>query len=203
MLAGAADRAVAIGMSAGGVESLRVIARRLPDDLDAGVIIAQHVGAFSTLPALLSEWSGRQVEFAHGGECIARGKLYVCPPGHHIWIEPDFTIRISTFEPILMVRPSVDWLFGSVAATFAERAVGVVLSGANGDGARGLREILRAGGRAIVQAPSSCAFRMMGDAALEQCPGALSGTPDEVASAIIASVNARPIAVWDMQAQSL
>lgn len=118
------------------------------------------------LPELIRAWSDHECRVASAGEPLRRGVLYVAPPQHHVVINPDATLGVPRRERVRFVRPSVDWLFESAAASFGDRAIAVVLSGANGDGAHGVRCIARAGGAVIVQDPASCGHPQMSLAAI-------------------------------------
>jgi len=91
--------------------------------------------------------------------------VYLGPPDYHVLVE-DGHIALSTDEPVQYARPSIDVLFESAADEYGERAIGIVLTGANDDGARGLAKIKDCGGVAIVQEPSSSERRAMPDAAI-------------------------------------
>jgi two-component system chemotaxis response regulator CheB len=91
--------------------------------------------------------------------------VYLCPPDYHALLE-DGHVALSTDEPVQYARPSVDVLFESAADSYGEHAIGVVLTGANHDGARGLAKIKELGGVAIVQEPESSTRRTMPDAAI-------------------------------------
>jgi two-component system chemotaxis response regulator CheB len=147
---------VAIGMSAGGLWPFRTLVRALPDGFCGAIVVAHHVSANSVLPMLIRAWTGGEAVFAESGAMLREGVIYVCPAQHHVIVNADATLTLSIRERIAHVRPSIDWLFETAAASYGPRALGVVLSGANGDGTRGAEHIARAGGRVIVQEPDSC-----------------------------------------------
>jgi len=89
-----------------------------------------------------------------------------------IYVEPDHRLSLSADEPVLFSRPSIDVLFESAADAYGESLVGVILSGANGDGSRGLRSIWESGGVALVEDPHSARASAMPQAALDACPEA-------------------------------
>lgn len=156
-----ASAVVAVGMSAGALPVLRLLLRDLRPDLPAAIVIAHHVAAPSVLPALIERWRPGVARFAASGMPLCTGGVYVCPAAHHIAINPDATLVVSARERVSSVRPSVDWFFESAAASFGERAIAVVLSGANRDGARGVRHIRRAGGTVLVQDPTTAQHPQM------------------------------------------
>ncbi len=143
-------------MSAGGLSALREIVGALPIRFPGALVVAHHIAERSMLPELIRTWTAHECRFASAGEPLHRGVIYVAPPQHHVLINPDATLGVPRRERVCFVRPSVDWLFESASASFGDRAIAVVLSGANTDGAYGVRYIARAGGAVIVQTPSSC-----------------------------------------------
>jgi two-component system, chemotaxis family, protein-glutamate methylesterase/glutaminase len=150
-----AIEAIVIGASAGGVEALTHVLPALPADFRPAVLIVVHVrsDAPSLLPGLFSARCKLPVVEPDDKDDIAGGTIYVAPPGYHMLVEPDRSISLSVDPPVRFSRPSVDVLFESAALCFADTLLGVVLSGANDDGARGLVAIQRAGGRCWVQDP--------------------------------------------------
>lgn len=147
---------VVLGMSAGGLPALQAIVGALPIRFPGALVVAHHIGDHSVLPELIRAWTDHTSRFASAGEPLRRGVIYIAPPQHHVVINPDATLGIPRRERVRFVRPSVDWLFESAAASFGARAIAVVLSGANDDGTYGARCIARAGGAVIVQEPASC-----------------------------------------------
>jgi two-component system chemotaxis response regulator CheB len=165
---------VAIGASWGGLEAVREILRALPADLDASVVVAQHRSPEShptALRDLLGAATRLSVCEAGDKDALEPGKVYVAAPDYHLLVE-GHELALSTDEPVLFARPSIDVLFESAAESFRERCVGVVLTGANEDGARGLARVAELGGAAIVQDPETAARAEMPRAALEAVPGA-------------------------------
>jgi two-component system, chemotaxis family, protein-glutamate methylesterase/glutaminase len=179
---------IVIGMSAGGLAAFRIVVCALPVNFAGAVVVAHHVADTSVLPMLVQSWTGHRAVFATEDTPLSCGGIYVCPAGHHVAINPDATLALSTRGRIAHVRPSVDWLFESAAATYGPRALAVVLSGANADGARGAARIVRAGGVVIVQAPETCAYREMPCAALAAVPSASPLAPVDMAPALIRHV---------------
>jgi two-component system chemotaxis response regulator CheB len=148
-----AIEAIVIGASAGGIEALNHILPALPANFRPAVLVVMHVrsGSPSLLPALFSSRCQLPVVEPDDKNEIAGGTIYVAPAGYHMLVEPDCTISLSVDPPVRFSRPSVDVLFESAALCFADTLLGIVLSGANDDGARGLVAISRAGGRCWVQ----------------------------------------------------
>lgn len=150
-----AIEAIVIGASAGGVEALTQVLPALPADFRPAVLIVVHVRSDppSLLPGLFSARCKLPVVEPDDKNDIAGGTIYIAPPGYHMLVEPDRSISLSVDPPVRFSRPSVDVLFESAALCFADTLLGVVLSGANDDGARGLVAIQRSGGRCWVQDP--------------------------------------------------
>jgi two-component system, chemotaxis family, protein-glutamate methylesterase/glutaminase len=164
----AGPEAVVIGASAGGVEALGMLLPALPADLAPAVIAVLHLPADS--PALLVElFAGRcavPVREAADKEPVEPGVIYFAPPNYHLLIEVERTFALSVEEPVNYVRPAIDLLFESAARAYGDQLLGVMLTGANSDGARGLARIRSAGGRAWIQQPEDAAAAAMPLAAL-------------------------------------
>ena len=174
MSASGAHELVAIGTSWGGLEVLREILRELPAELDAGVVIAQHRSPESHPTAmldLLGEVTRLRVTEAADKDEIRPGTVYLAAPDYHLLVEPGL-MTLSTDEPVLYARPSIDVLFETAAESYRERCIGVVLTGANDDGARGLARVVELGGAAIVQDPENAKRDEMPRAALRTTPSA-------------------------------
>jgi two-component system chemotaxis response regulator CheB len=155
-------RVVAIGGSAGGVGVLRTILAELPGDLAAPllVVIHQWPGADSVLPAVLSRAGPLPAAHAGDRDLIEPGKIYVAPPDRHLLLQ-NGCVRAYFGPNENRHRPSIDVLFRSVSQAYGDRAIGVLLSGADDDGAAGLHAIQRNGGVAIIQDPEEAQFPAM------------------------------------------
>jgi two-component system, chemotaxis family, protein-glutamate methylesterase/glutaminase len=131
-------------------------------------VIAQHRGTDSPsggLEGLLQDHVARPVVQPSDKEPLERGTVYVAPPDYHLLVDGD-AFALSTDERVQYARPSIDVLFESAADAFGERTIGIVLTGANADGAAGLKRIKDAGGVAIVQDPRTAEAAAMPAAAL-------------------------------------
>ena len=158
---------VVIGCSWGGLEALSAVLEGIPDELPAAVIVVQHrMHRPSELGALLSQHTRWPVCEADDKEGVSAGRVYLAPPGYHLLVDGDH-FALSTEGPVRNSRPSVDVLFESVAEAYGRRVIGVVLTGANDDGARGLTEIVARGGTAIVQDPATAERPVMPQAAID------------------------------------
>jgi two-component system chemotaxis response regulator CheB len=153
-------RIIVIGASAGGVEALRMLVRRLPPDLAAPVAVVLHVGAQSILPELLESAGSLPAHHAENGEALRRGTITVAPPGRHLLVH-DGHLMLRRGPRENLARPAIDPLFRSAACSFGGGTIGVVLTGALNDGTAGLAAIKRCGGTAIVQDPAEADFPEM------------------------------------------
>jgi two-component system chemotaxis response regulator CheB len=159
---------VAIGASWGGLEALETVLGGLPDGFRAPVAIAQHRAADSgsgALARMLSLRSGLDVCETGDKDSIEAGRVYLAPPDYHLLVDPT-GFALSTEAVVQYSRPSIDVLFDSAADTYGERLIGVVLTGANEDGAYGIKRIKRRGGVTIAQDPATAARREMPEAAI-------------------------------------
>jgi len=175
---------VAIGASWGGLRALERILRDLPADFEPAIVIAQHRSANATdsgLAGLLARHAGRAVQDAADKTAFSPGSIYLAPADYHLLVEPGH-FSLSVDERVQHARPSVDVLFESVADVFRERAIGIVLTGANGDGAHGLARIKELGGVAIVQDPRSAEAQTMPAAALRAVDADAVLALDEIAA---------------------
>ena len=159
----ASCQAVVIGASAGGVEAFNVLLPLLPAGLRPAVIVVMHqrAGTPSLLPELFASRCALPVMETEDKLPVESGHLYVAPPDYHLLVERNperagaMRLALSVAPPVRFSRPSIDMLFESAAAAWREHLLGVLLSGANDDGARGFEAIRMAGGNAWAQAPDS------------------------------------------------
>lgn len=153
-LAGRID-AVVIGASAGGVEALSVLLPALAPGLSPPVFIVVHLPR--SPPSVLAEIFARKcavpVREAEDKEAVSPGTVYFAPNNYHLLVDRGPQLSLSADEPVHHSRPSVDVLFESAAEMYGARLLGIILSGANEDGALGLAAIHDAGGVTVVQSP--------------------------------------------------
>jgi two-component system chemotaxis response regulator CheB len=177
-------RAVAIGASAGAVQALLTILPALPTGYDLPVMVVVHVPPDrpNMLAPLLKARCGVTVREAEDKEPVVAGVIYFAPSDYHLLVETDETLALSTDEPVNYSRPSIDVLFESAADAYGAGLVGVILTGANHDGAAGLKAVMDAGGVVIVEDPAEAYASAMPLAALETCPSAITMNLDAIAS---------------------
>jgi two-component system, chemotaxis family, protein-glutamate methylesterase/glutaminase len=164
---------VVVGTSWGGLAALRTLVAGLPDDFMMAVVLVQHRHKDSDqlLRVLLQERTSLPVCEVEDKMPIEHGRVYVAPPDYHTLVEPGH-FSLSTEAPVRYSRPSIDVTFSSAADSYAHRTVGIVLTGANADGAEGLKRISDRGGMAIVQDPATAESALMPAAAAMAVPRA-------------------------------
>lgn len=163
-----ASRLVVIGASWGGLDAMSLLLDGLPGGLEIALAYAQHRSAHSrrgSLEELLREHTPYAVEEAWDKQPIEPGHLYVAPANYHLLVEPG-ALALSVDERVNFARPSLDVLFESAADAYADRAIGVILTGASADGAAGLAHVKRRGGVAVVQSPETAERPTMPRAAI-------------------------------------
>lgn len=173
---------VAMGASWGGLEAIRAVLAVLPGDLDAAIVVAQHRAVDSMrngLRDLLGAATRLRVVEAGDKDALEPGTVYVAAPDYHLLVDEN-GLALSTDEPVLYARPSIDVLLQSAAESHRERCVGVVLTGANDDGSRGLARVQELGGVAIVQDPTTAVRAEMPRAALAAVPDATVAAPSAI-----------------------
>jgi two-component system chemotaxis response regulator CheB len=165
-------QAVVIGASAGGVEVLSLLLAQLPARCSVSFMVVVHIPRDrpSLLPEVFSSRCLLPVREAEDKEPVQPGTVYFAPPDYHLLVDQGPILALSADEPVHYSRPSIDVLFDSAAAIYRERLMGIVLTGANRDGASGLALVGSAGGRTIVQEPGSAVAAFLPEAALREGP---------------------------------
>ncbi|HEX3904433.1 MAG TPA: chemotaxis protein CheB [Polyangia bacterium] len=191
--------AVVIGGSAGALDALRVLLPALPGGCAVPVVIVLHMSGTrpSQLPEVLARRTVLPVEEAADKARALPGVVYVAPPNYHLLVERDRSFALSADEPIHFSRPAIDVLFESAADAYGEGLVGIILTGANEDGARGLAAVQQAGGLAVVQSPEEAQVAVMPRAAI-----AATGTDAVLPLAEIASLLGRLVGVRGADAEA-
>ncbi|AFY35451.1 chemotaxis protein CheB [Calothrix sp. PCC 7507] len=166
--ANAAFDIVAIAASAGGLTAITQVLSTLPREFTAAIAVVQHLAPQyrSLMADILSRRTVLNVKQAAEGDNINPGIVYIAPPNRHLLANCDGTLSLSQSELVHFLRPSADLLFESVAASYQDRAIAVVLSGTGSDGAMGVEAIKKMGGTVIVQDEKTAEFSGMPTAAI-------------------------------------
>ena len=160
--------AVVIGASSGGWDALTEIFQALPEDFPLPIIVAQHLHPSQDVYFFtrMNDISVLPVKDADEKEPVKPGSIYFAPPNYHLLIEKDRTFSLSVDNLVNFSRPAIDVLFESAAEVYHDKLIGIVLTGGNQDGAKGLKTIKENGGLAIVQDPANAQTDIMPQAAL-------------------------------------
>ena len=161
-------KAVVIGVSSGGLKALKTILPALPKKFSLPIIVLQHIGTQSNNSwiSILGDSMNLNIKEADEKEKIEKSTVYIAPPSYHLLIEKDATFSLIVDERVNYAIPSIDVLFESAADVYKDKLIGVVLTGANNDGARGLKKIKENGGVTIVQDPATAETAYMPAAAI-------------------------------------
>ncbi|WP_295524514.1 chemotaxis protein CheB [uncultured Pseudacidovorax sp.] len=163
--------AVVVGASAGGVDALLRLTAALPTPWHLPLVAVLHLpqDRESRLADIFAHRLPMAVCEARDKAAVAAGTLHFAPPGYHLFIETDHHFSLSCEPPVHFSRPSIDLLMSSAADAYGPRVAGLLLTGANEDGARGLADIGLAGGLTAVQSPSEAMAPQMPRSALALC----------------------------------
>ena len=182
--------AVVIGASAGGIQALSVVLPALPAGLRAPVFIVLHLPR--DRPSVLAQIFARKcavpVREAEDKEAVMPGTVYFAPTNYHLLVDRGPQLALSADDPVHHSRPSVDVLFESAVEIYRERLLGIILSGANEDGAAGLAAVHDAGGITVVQQPDTAVAPNMAVSALKLRP-ADRVLPLEEIAVLLSSLN--------------
>jgi two-component system, chemotaxis family, protein-glutamate methylesterase/glutaminase len=183
-VSGLAPEAIVIGASAGALDVLSNLLPALPSDYRLPILVVVHLPPDKTslFAELIRARCAIRVREAEDKEPIEPGVAYFAPPDYHLLVEQDKRLSLSDDEPVLFSRPSIDVLFESAADAYGGGLIGVVLTGANSDGANGLRAVVDAGGVAVVQEPGGAYASAMPRAAIAACPDARVLPVNEIAA---------------------
>jgi two-component system, chemotaxis family, protein-glutamate methylesterase/glutaminase len=184
MMATPSIDAIVIGASAGAIEALLRILTKLPPSYSIPVLVVVHLSRNRKRPLaeLYQHHCDIRVVEAEEKLSIEPGTVYFAPSDYHLLVEMNKTLSLSNEEPVNFSRPSIDLLFDSASDAYEQSLLGIVLTGANRDGANGLKKIMDRGGQGIVQQPSSAFASSMPQAALDSSPKALVMELDEIAN---------------------
>jgi two-component system, chemotaxis family, protein-glutamate methylesterase/glutaminase len=177
---------VAIGASSGGIEAFKRLLPAFAPDVPFAVVLVVHRPAHGPggLQRCLATPCPLPLTEVEDKEPVSRAHAYLAPGGYHTLVERGGTFALSVDAPVHYSRPSIDVLFWSAARAYGPRTVGILLTGANADGAAGLAAIESAGGLAVVQNPSTALASDMPTAGLRACRAPIVLTLDEIARAL-------------------
>lgn len=164
---------IGIGTSWGGLAALTELLGDLPADFNIPIVVVQHRSPSSEhlLGQLLQDATDLRVCEIEDKDALTPGTVHLAPANYHVLIEQGY-VSLTIEEPVRFSRPSIDVMLTSAADTYGSAAIGVVLTGANEDGARGLAHIVKRGGRALVQNPKTAEIPIMPEAAIRTVPTA-------------------------------
>lgn len=162
-------KAVVIGGSAGSFQVITKILNSLPKNFPLPVLLSLHrlKHVRSGFVEALSIKSKIPIVEPYDKETIKPGQGYLAPSNYHMYVELNKRIALSTEEPVNHSRPSIDLTFETAAQAYRDKIIGIILSGANRDGAYGLKKLKQLGGTAIVQDPNECQVKTMTEASLK------------------------------------
>ena len=188
---GPAFDVVALAASAGGLTALSKVLSSLPSDFRACILVVQHLDPRhrSLMADILSRRTPLKVKEAEEGDRLTPATVYIAPPDRHLLVNPDGTLSLSLSELVHFVRPSADLLFESMAASYRERAIGVVLTGSGSDGSMGVGAIKKMHGTVIVQDEKTAEFFGMPGAAIQTGGVDFILPLEEIASALVTLVH--------------
>ena len=168
-----ASGVVAIGTSWGGLSALGRVLGGLPAAFPLPIVVVQHRSKDSDnlMAKLLQDMSDLKIHEAEDKDTLLPSNVYVAPSDYHLLVDYG-EVSLNTDAPVRYSRPSIDVAFESVARSYGSGAIGVVLTGANEDGSRGLARILALGGRGIVEDPKTAEMPVMPEAAKRAAPEA-------------------------------
>jgi len=170
--------AIVIGVSSGGMNAMNVMFPLLPKEFKIPIIIVQHINARSDSQwiKLLNSKYKLCIKEVDEKELIEQGIVYIAPPNYHLLIEKNKTFSLTVDERINFARPSIDVLFESAAEAYKSKLIGIILTGSNNDGSKGIKRIKEYGGLTIIQNPETAESSYMPASAIS------SITPDYILS---------------------
>jgi two-component system chemotaxis response regulator CheB len=177
---------VTVGTSWGGLSAMMKLLGALPEKFPIPIVVVQHRSKDSDklLAQLLQDATALTVCEIEDKDALCAGTVHVAPANYHTLIEPGY-VSLTTEEPVRFSRPSIDVTFASAADTYRSETLGIILTGANEDGARGLAHILRRGGRGLIQDPKSAEIPIMPEAAIKAVPAAEVVKLNDLASRLL------------------
>lgn len=184
---------VLIGASAGGIQALKKLLPALNEEFPFAVVIILHrlKNVVSSLNEVLQHLHPAPVQEIFDKQSILPGTIYIAPANYHLLLEKDRLFCLSYDEPVNFSRPSIDVTFASAAESHGPATLGILLTGANADGAYGLLRIMESGGEAWVQDPEEAEVSRMPEAGIQTCPDARVMTLDQMAAELNKRCNVR------------
>ncbi len=160
---------IVLGASYGGMEAIKTIFADLPGHLNVPFLAVLHIGInkIDTFLATLNRFTSCSVKEAEEKETIRPGTVYFAPPNYHLQVETPTSLSLSTDEKVNFSRPSIDVLFETAAWVYKQELLGILLTGSNSDGAKGIQTIQRFGGTTIVEDPETAFAKIMPLAAIQ------------------------------------
>ncbi|HXH99382.1 MAG TPA: chemotaxis protein CheB [Sphingobacteriaceae bacterium] len=158
-----------VGCSAGGFALLHDLIVHLPENFPLAVVVIIHRSRKyeSSLEKILTAKGSIPVRLAEDKDILMPGNVYFAPADYHLLLEPDYSFTLDFSEPVHFCRPSIDVTFQSVSDVAGSKAIGVLLSGANQDGAFGIKYIGENGGLTVVQDPKEAEVNTMPESAIK------------------------------------
>ena len=175
------ERIVVIGASAGGFSALQTIFSDLGSEFNFPILVCKHLGIGDEkgLVDVLANRTGTTVMLSEDKLLMCNGCIYMAPGNYHLQVESREMLSLSIDERVCHSRPAIDVLFESAADVFGENVTAIVLTGANSDGAAGVRAVKEAGGKVVAQSPESAEVKIMPKAAIETgCTDAILNLAD-------------------------
>jgi len=186
---------VAMGTSWGGLSAMSKLLGGLPEDFSIPIVLVQHRSKDSDrlLVQLLQDATSLKVCEIEDKDVLRAGTVHVAPADYHVLVESGY-LSLTLEEPVRFSRPSIDVMFTSAADAYGPATIGVILTGANEDGASGLADIAKRGGCALIQDPKTAEIKMMPEAALKATPTAEVFALDDLAPRLI-ELSGQPVEV--------
>jgi len=168
------EKAIIIGSSAGCLDALSTILPALPADYPYPIMVVVHLPSDkeSLLATLLNQKCALTIQEAEDKEPLLPGHVYIAPPNYHMLVDDDESIALSVDDEVMYSRPSIDVSFQSAAIMYGPRLIGIILTGANNDGAAGLASVATEGGFTLIQDPAEAYAAAMPEYAMNACPQA-------------------------------
>lgn len=185
--------AIIIGGSAGSLNAVKTILKPLPETFSIPVILVchRHPDSGGYFEKNLNDVLNLNVKQVDEKEHVRKGFVYVAPPNYHLLIEEDFTFSLTLDEPCFFSRPSIDVTFDAAAEVWEDKLVGIIVTGANSDGSRGLVKIKQAGGFTMVQDPGTAEYDSMPESAVNSVTPDFTGSLEDIGQILLKMHNFR------------